>query len=251
LHVLVGLLALRRDGCVWLRFGFSGFTGYHPWFSHLLHLGEESNPPIKSDHYSSIFLPSSSSKQYGEQKKLLDDILPDLPEPIAVKPLIGKMREHVKEVWKRGGRAMIGEVGIDRSFRVPFPGSRPNQCQCEQEADVPKAEATIAVSGQEELAEKNGKTEEIKRSKNLTPFRPSIEHQIGLLQLQMDLALELGINVSLHSVKAQGPTLDYLKEYKKKHGAMFIDRINVDVHSCGGWSVESWGEAEVRYTVPF
>jgi hypothetical protein len=46
-------------------------------------------------------------------------------------------------------------------------------------------------------------------------------------------------------VKAQGPTLDFLRSFKKEHGTMFTDRVNVDVHSCGGWSVESWVEAEV------
>jgi Tat protein secretion system quality control protein TatD with DNase activity len=71
-----------------------------------------------------------------------------------------------------------------------------------------------------------------------------MEHQVALLEMQMDLAVELGVNVSLHSVKAQGPTLDFLRRFKKKHGAMFTGRVNVDVHSCGGWSVESWVDAE-------
>lgn len=144
---------------------------------------------------------------------------------------------------------MIGEVGLDRSFRVPFPGHKADHCGEHAEEDAPstaEAEARIAISGEEELAKNMNQPELVGRSKNLTPFRPSMEHQIALLEMQMDLAVELGINVSLHSVKAQGPTLDFLKRFKKKHGAMFTDRVNVDVHSCGGWSVESWVDAEVR-----
>ena len=226
-------------------------SGYHPWFCHLLHLGDAERQVTKDDHYSNIFLPSEASTSYAVQRQLLDEILPDLPEPISVQPLIEQMRAHAVQAQKRGSLVMIGEVGLDRSFRVPFPGHKADHCGEHAEDPAPPptsaiavAETRIATSGEEEMAKKMNRPESITRSKNLTPFRPSMEHQIALLGLQMDLAVELGINVSLHSVKAQGPTLDFLKRFKKKHGAMFIDRVNVDVHSCGGWSVESWVDAE-------
>ncbi|KAH8083077.1 hypothetical protein HD553DRAFT_53516 [Filobasidium floriforme] len=228
--------------------------GYHPWFCHLLHLGSPDRKVSKEEHYASIFLPSEASTSYTSQKQLLDEIIPDLPEPIAIQPLIEQMRTHAVQAQIRGSLVMIGEVGLDRSFRVPFPGHKANHCgehtEVEEHTNTPSvadAEAKIATSGEEEMAKKLNQPELISRSKNLTPFRPSMDHQIALLDMQMDLAVELGINVSLHSVKAQGPTLDFLRRFKKKHGAMFTDRVNVDVHSCGGWSVESWVDAEKHF----
>lgn len=235
-----------------LSSSYDPLPGYHPWFCHLLHLGSPDQKVSKEGHYASIFLPSEASTSYTSQKQLLSEILPDLPEPISVQPLIEQMRTHAVQAQKRGSLVMIGEVGLDRSFRVPFPGHKANHCGehagVEEHANEPStadAEAKIATSGEEEMAKKLNQPELISRSKNLTPFRPSMDHQIALLEMQMDLAVELGINVSLHSVKAQGPTLDFLRRFKKKHGAMFTDRVNVDVHSCGGWSVESWVDAEV------
>jgi hypothetical protein len=37
-----------------------------------------------------------------------------------------------------------------------------------------------------------------------------------------------------------GETIKFLRDIKKKYGRQFEDRVNVDLHSCGGWSVESW-----------
>lgn len=37
-----------------------------------------------------------------------------------------------------------------------------------------------------------------------------------------------------------GETIKFLRDTKKRHGREFEDRVNVDLHSCGGWSVESW-----------
>lgn len=39
--------------------------------------------------------------------------------------------------------------------------------------------------------------------------------------------------------------MDFLKAFTKKHGQRFLDRTNIDLHSCGGFSVEGWLEAEV------
>jgi Tat protein secretion system quality control protein TatD with DNase activity len=188
------------------------------------------------------------SSSYAGHKQLLDQILPDLPGPISIRPLIEEMRQHAVQAQKRGSLVMIGEVGLDKSFRVPFPGHKANHCGEHAEEGPPsiaEAETAIAASEEDEVAKATGQFEAVKRTKSLTPFRPSIDHQIRILKLQMDLAVELGINVSLHSVKAQGPTLDFLRSFKKEHGTMFTDRVNVDVHSCGGWSVESWVDAEV------
>ena len=101
---------------------------------------------------------------------------------------------------------MVGEVGLDRAFRVPLD-----------------YHATPRV---------------------LTSFSIPLEHQLTVLEAQLELAVELGRNVSIHSVKAQQATIDLLMKMKKKHGAEKWNRISVDMHSCG-LSPQTWRDLEV------
>ncbi|KAI5997974.1 hypothetical protein EDD15DRAFT_277857 [Pisolithus albus] len=101
-------------------------------------------------------------------------------------------------------RAMLGEVGVDRAARVPIDHS----------------------AGAVEL----------------TPFTVPLEHQLVILEAQMKLAVELGRNISLHSVKAHQATLDLLNRMQKKHKASWL-RISIDLHSCGV-STETWKALE-------
>lgn len=100
---------------------------------------------------------------------------------------------------------MLGEVGLDRACRVPF----------------------------EQLATPRG----------LSPFTIPLNHQIAILEAQVDLAVEFGCNISVHSVKAQGATLDFLSRMKTKHGDRW-NEISIDLHSCG-LSKETWLDIEV------
>lgn len=99
---------------------------------------------------------------------------------------------------------MLGEVGLDRIFRVPFDYFASNR--------------------------------------QLTPFTIPMKHQLAILEAQIDLAVELGRNVSFHSVKSQLATTDFLKKLRSKHGDQW-SRINIDMHSCG-LSPETWREIE-------
>lgn len=49
---------------------------------------------------------------------------------------------------------------------------------------------------------------------------------------------------------AAGPTMEVLKSIRDRHRTRFTNRINVDIHSGGGWSPEFWSQAEVRHTHP-
>lgn len=40
--------------------------------------------------------------------------------------------------------------------------------------------------------------------------------------------------------------MDVLKEMRDTHGPRFTNRVNVDLHSGGGWSPEYWSQAAVR-----
>ena len=43
-----------------------------------------------------------------------------------------------------------------------------------------------------------------------------------------------------------GPTFDVLKDMRDKHRTRFTNRINVDLHSGGGFSPDFWKQTEVR-----
>lgn len=100
---------------------------------------------------------------------------------------------------------MVGEIGLDRSFHVPYD-----------------YDAT---------------------PRKLTPFSVPLDHQLALLEAQLDIAIEFGRNASIHSVKSQQATVDLLDRMHKKHGDAFY-RISIDMHSCG-FSKETWKAVEV------
>ncbi|KAF8560110.1 Metallo-dependent hydrolase [Imleria badia] len=104
-------------------------------------------------------------------------------------------------------QAMLGEVGLDRAARVPV----------------------------EYAAE----------PRELTQFVVPLKHQLAVLEPQIDLAVELRRNVSIHSVKSHQATLDLLSRMHQKHGSEW-ERISIDLHSCG-LSVETWKAIEKRH----
>ncbi|KAL4070703.1 hypothetical protein J3A83DRAFT_4372885 [Scleroderma citrinum] len=100
--------------------------------------------------------------------------------------------------------AMLGEVGLDRAARIPINHSA--------------------------------------SPVELTSFTIPLEHQLTVLEAQVDLAVELGRNISLHSVKSPQATLELLEKMQKKYESCWL-RINVDLHSCGV-SPETWKTIE-------
>ena len=179
--------------------------GYHPWAAHQLSI--TSGPtPSKEEHYRSLLLeqdPKLVSKlSREEQEDAFQKLLPCLKDPVSLDDYIEIQRSHLLEF----PQAMVGEVGLDRSARLPYRS---------------------VGSGRD----------------GLSPFKTPIRHQLAILEAQLDLAVELRRNVSFHSVDAQSITVDVMKRMKEKHGKKWLD-INVDMHSCG-LSVETWKDIEV------
>lgn len=168
-------------------------------------MNETDTPIDKYAHYASIFIPENlqleKSKQYHQ---ILQEIVDHLPEPVLLKPLLEEMRQRIRKAQSNGHLVMIGEVGLDRSFRVPYPrninGTR-SSSQSGNTSPIQAAENTIATAGAEEMAQKQALPIP---HKTLTPFTTSTAHQLRVLEMQVEVAIEFGINVSLHSVKAQG-----------------------------------------------
>ncbi|TBU49974.1 TatD DNase family Scn1 [Dichomitus squalens] len=177
--------------------------GYHPWFAHWIAL----SPVVsKEEHYRALFLPPNPPPK-PDLVAAFERLLPYLPDPTPIADILPELRESLETF----PNAMLGEVGIDRACRVPY--RRP--------ADPPYSE----------YAPTHG-DEDADGPRSLSPFTIPLEHQLGVLEAQLGLAVELGRNVSLHSVKCQAATGEVLDRMYRKHGERWL-RISVDLHSCG------------------
>jgi Tat protein secretion system quality control protein TatD with DNase activity len=101
--------------------------------------------------------------------------------------------------------ALVGEIGLDRAVRIPYD-----------------YDATPRV---------------------LTRFTIPFEHQLKILEAQLELAVELGRGVSMHCVKAHDATMQVFERMAKKFGDKFWD-VSVDIHSFGA-SPQIWKDIEV------
>ncbi|CAE6438051.1 unnamed protein product [Rhizoctonia solani] len=162
--------------------------GYHPWWSHRISVLDVPIPT--EDHYRALFKPTE------KHEEAFQTLLSSLPPPRPLKEVLEEVRQNLQ----LDPSTMLGEVGIDRAFRVRFP---PNE----------------------------GDTK-------LSPFTVPQEHQLAILEAQIAIAVELGRNISLHSVKASGATTDLFKKMRSKHGVAW-EKINIDLHSCT-LSGETW-----------
>ncbi|WVR08340.1 hypothetical protein IAU60_005393 [Kwoniella sp. DSM 27419] len=224
--------------------------GYHPWFTHLYTLSDPSSIPLKEEHYRSLFSPSAKNAE------LLESLLPYLPDPVSFQPLLGKLREDIRRSLDEGRLTMLGEVGLDGSARLRWPkaarhlhpdhhkrddASKDTVEQTDQPVKAGSSAAARDTTNNGGDADNGNEEDEWKR---LTPFKVPMKHQRAILDLQMDLAVELGVNISLHSVACAGPTMEALVSMRDRHGIRFTNGINVDLHSAGGWSAEFWSQAQ-------
>jgi len=169
--------------------------GYHPWFTHFIKLDDNTS---KEEHYRSLF-PSTKP----EDAEAFAALLAVFREPISLSSILAEVRENLQAF----PNAMLGEVGLDGAFRVPYD-----------------YDAT---------------------PRRLTPFTVPLSHQLAILEAQFGLAMDLGRNISLHSVKAPQPTVDLLQKMLTNHGERW-QNINIDLHSCG-LSPEVWKSLQVRH----
>lgn len=200
-------------------------AGYHPWFSHLISLESVTDTPeAKDNHYRSLFLSSNPSETHLQA---FSHLLPSLPHPSPLSAIISEIRSNIVtflDLHRASpttlSKPMLGEVGLDRSFRIPFVAYDPSL------PTPPEASSDPARP-------------------RLTPFHVPIEHQLAILKAQLAVAVELRVNVSLHSVKVQQATGALFDEMKKTYGDKW-HAISVDMHSCGV-SAETWCDIEVRH----
>jgi Tat protein secretion system quality control protein TatD with DNase activity len=160
--------------------------GWHPWFSHQLYDESQYEGRLslsqseKAHHYRRILAPAPKDETW----------LQTLPDP---SPL-GRFLQETETFLEKYPVALIGEVGLDRSFRIPEPWGP---------AEAETRDASVTAGGRE--------------SRKLSPFRVSIDHQKEILLAQLRLAGKLQRAASVHGVQAHGHVYDTLAESWKGH----------------------------------
>lgn len=152
--------------------------GWHPWFSHRIITDDDStassDADIKRAHYKKVLTPSPDD----------EDFISALPVPKPLSRLISETRERLLS----HPNALVGEIGLDRSFRLPNPWTK------------------------HELENRDGSiTPGSREGRPLSPYRVHMDHQKTVLKAQLRLAGELHRAVSIHSVQAHGAVFDVLK----------------------------------------
>lgn len=173
--------------------------GLHPWWSHHISFREGGRAPSKQEHYSEVFPSYFAGDGMSEESKMLYE---SFPEPTLISTYVQNiLRPSLLEY----PNAMVGEVGLDRSFRIPFP-------------------KTDAKSDRSDH----------KQAKKFTNLKVPMEHQLKLLNTQLDVAFELNRNVSFHDVQAHGAVMDLLASLAKHSDKWKHSKSKICLHSFGG-----------------
>jgi Tat protein secretion system quality control protein TatD with DNase activity len=159
--------------------------GFHPWFSYQLFDDstfetEQLNSIQILEHYKSVLTPAPSSKD--------EAFLNRLPKPMPLTGFVKSQREHLLQ----HPLALVGEVGIDKAFRLP---------EVWQSDENESRDQSVTPGGRE--------------GRRLSPFRVNLEHQGKIFTAQLRLAGELQRPVSAHGVQAHGALLSALQQLCK------------------------------------
>ena len=174
--------------------------GWHPWFAHVMYLDsplsssqDESScsqdepsssapltGPSQIAHYASVLHPPTPAPSPSDRALFLS-----LPPPTSFAAFLA----HTRKALEDHPYALVGEIGLDRSFRIPEPWSSDALEQRTSE---------LTLGGRE--------------GRKLTRYRCAPAHQKAVFQAQLRLAGEMGRAVSVHGVQAHGMVFESLRE---------------------------------------
>ena len=160
--------------------------GWHPWFSHQIYddtreaNGQAPSSVDKVQHYRRVITPPPYDEGF----------IHNLPEPRALSDLLATTKQYLL----KHPFALVGEIGLDRSFRLP--------------------ESTRTGQAREP---EPGLTPGSRDGRKLSPYHVDMNHQRRILKAQLNLAGETGRAVSIHGVAAHGIVLETLQETWKGH----------------------------------
>ncbi|KAK8033450.1 hypothetical protein PG991_002848 [Apiospora marii] len=167
--------------------------GWHPWFSYQIYddttpnaSNHDGSAESKIAHYDQILAPAPSAKNPGFSA--------GLPNPRPLSQFIQETRERLE----KSPFALVGEVGLDKAFRIPE--SWTSSPDAEQ---APQRDESLTPGGRE--------------GRQLSPHRVSLDHQSAILKAQLKLAGELNRAASVHGVQVHGALYNVLAECWKGH----------------------------------
>ncbi|KHJ34248.1 putative cut9 interacting protein [Erysiphe necator] len=162
--------------------------GWHPWFSHVIYddtnlqsMNPSQEKDFKINHYKSILIPIPEDIKFIES----------LPNPRSLKNFL----EEIKNYLKIFPTALIGEIGLDKNFRIPI------QWNDNKNIIINNINITPGT--------RNGR--------QLSKYRVNMNHQKIIFRAQLQLAGEMNRSVSIHSVQAHGAVFDTLQDLWKEY----------------------------------
>ncbi|ODV95610.1 hypothetical protein PACTADRAFT_50305 [Pachysolen tannophilus NRRL Y-2460] len=175
--------------------------GIHPWYSHLFTFdeydGNLSKEEFKKIHYLKVLT------NMGKKIDSFDDndkFLSILPFPIFIKDYISNV---IEKYIKESKDSMIGEIGLDKLFRIPSTGYFGYYRDDKEEYD--------------------------NNDKKLTNYKVSMDHQILIFKEFLKISLIYEKPISLHCVKAHGILLDIVQKFCLEN-----TKITICLHSYTG-----------------
>jgi Tat protein secretion system quality control protein TatD with DNase activity len=185
--------------------------GWHPWFAHMMYIsdndeaermdivanrseleGKSLQGEDKIRHYKKVLKPQREDLDEEERRRLSS-----FPDPMSFSSFLAQMRTHLFS----HPLALVGEVGLDRSFRIP-------------EAWDPDSE-----SNRDENLTPGGR-----EGRRLTRYQCTPAHQRAILKKQLQLAAEMGRAASVHGVQAHGMLFEAVKELWVGHEKAILSK---------------------------